>query len=354
MNSQKTVVVGMSGGVDSSVAALLLKQQGYRVIGIFMHNWDDNGTPFSECTASHDWSDVAKICATLDIPYYLVDYRKEYKEQVFKPFLADYSKGHTPNPDILCNKYIKFDLLLKKACSLGADYLATGHYANTQAGKLLTAKDQSKDQTYFLHAICGKHLEKILFPLGNLLKADVRQIAKEHHLLTHNKKDSTGICFIGERKFDQFLANYLPRNPGDFCRLNGQVVGKHQGACFYTIGQRRHLGLGGAGERWYVVKKDMAKNIVYVERSFSHPELYQDHLTANALTWIQYSPKTPFVCQAKIRYRQEAQDCTIEKIENETVFVSFKNPQRAITPRQSIVFYYKNECLGGAVIQENV
>lgn len=353
MSSQKTVVVGMSGGVDSSVAALLLKQQGYRVIGIFMHNWDDNGTPFNECTASNDWSDVAKVCATLDIPYYLVDYRKEYKEQVFQPFLADYKKGHTPNPDILCNKYIKFDLLFKKACSLGADYLATGHYAQTKAGKLLCAKDDTKDQTYFLYAILGKHLNKILFPLGNMLKSKVRQLAKENHLLTHNKKDSTGICFIGERKFDRFLANYIPKNPGNFCRLDGSIVGKHQGVCFYTIGQRRNLGLGGAGERWYVIKKDMIKNIVYVERNFSHPELLQSQVVGDEVSWLGAPPKTPFECQAKIRYRQRAQDCTIEKIEKNQIFVRFKEPQRAVTPRQSVVFYYKDECLGGAVIQDN-
>ena len=352
MNKEKTVVIGMSGGVDSSVAALLLKQQGYRVIGLFMHNWDDEGKDFSECSSSRDWSDVAKVCATLDIPYYLVDYRKEYKEQVFAPFIEEYKKGFTPNPEILCNKFIKFDLLLNKAKSLGADYLATGHYAQVKQGKLLTAKDQSKDQTYFLSAISKSCLKDLLFPLGDVLKTDVRKLAKAHNLLTHNKKDSTGICFIGERKFDQFLANYIPKHPGKFCRLNGEIVGQHQGVCFYTIGQRRNLGLGGAGDRWYVVKKNQAENIVYVERDFSHPELYQKHLIGRYINWLDTPPKAPFACQAKIRYRQDSQDCIIEAINSKQVHVIFKQAQRAITPKQSIVFYKDNICLGGAVIQD--
>lgn len=351
--SKKTVVVGMSGGVDSSVAALLLKQEGYQVIGVFMKNWDETKDDSEECTSAEDWADVSRVCSKLDIPFYSMNFTKEYFEEVFTPFLEDYKKGLTPNPDILCNKEIKFKAFFKKAKELGADYVATGHYCDIKDGKLSKAKDAGKDQTYFLYAIDGKCLSEVIFPLGKLQKEEVRKIAKEHGLSTHAKKDSTGICFIGERKFRNFMSQYIKSEAGEFRLLDETVVGTHVGSSFYTIGQRRHLGLGGEGKRWFVVKKDHDKNIVYVTRDENHPLLFSKKVVIHDLTWLDKELESfPFHCKAKIRYRQEDQDCTIEKIEGEKAFLSFEKPQKAVAIRQSVVFYEGDTCLGGGVVRE--
>lgn len=350
-NKQKTVIVGMSGGVDSSVAALLLKKEGYEVIGVFMKNWEEQKEDSSECTSAEDWSDVSRVCSKLDIPFYSMNFSKEYYSEVFTPFLEDYKKGLTPNPDILCNKEIKFKAFYKKALELGADYVATGHYCHTENGKLVKALDKKKDQTYFLYAIDGKCLDKVLFPLGQMEKEEVRKIAKENGLSVHSKKDSTGICFIGERNFRDFMGKYIKQKEGDFCLLDGKVVGKHYGTSFYTVGQRKGLGLGGEGSRWFVVKKDHEKNIVYVTREENHPLLFSDKVIIHDLTWLNEEPKSfPFHCSAKIRYRQEDQDCVIEKIENGKAYLSFKKPQKAVAVRQSVVFYNGEVCLGGGVV----
>lgn len=357
--SSKTVVVGMSGGVDSSVAALVLKRQGYRVIGLFMKNWEETDE-FGVCQASKEFADVEKVCEKLEIPYYSVEFVKEYKENVFSHFLTEYEAGHTPNPDILCNREIKFKVFFEHAMKLGADYLATGHYcqnkvvANRQ--RLVKGADPSKDQSYFLYAIDGQALNKVLFPLGNLLKSQVRELAKESGLATQDKKDSTGICFIGERNFKQFLGQYLTPQKGEFRTLDETVVGEHVGMQFYTIGQRKGLGLGGQGEPWFVVKKDAQKNIVYVVRGEEHPALYADELWANELTWMakEFEHQLPLKCWAKARYRQRDQACVIESIDKGMAHVRFEQPQRSLTPRQSVVFYLDWEgervCLGGGMI----
>lgn len=351
--SKKTVVVGMSGGVDSSVAALLLKKEGYQVIGVFMKNWDETKDDSTQCTSAEDWADVSRVCSKIDIPFYSMNFTKEYFEEVFTPFLRDYQNGLTPNPDILCNKEIKFKAFFKKAKELGADYVATGHYCDIENNKLTKAKDSSKDQTYFLYAINGKCLSEVLFPLGKLKKEEVRKIAKENGLATHSKKDSTGICFIGERKFRNFMSQYIKSTPGEFRLLDETVVGSHVGSSFYTIGQRRHLGLGGEGNRWFVVKKDHKKNIVYVTREENHPLLFSHKVLIHELTWLDKAPENfPFHCKAKIRYRQEDEDCTIEKMEDEKAYLHFKNPQKAVAVRQSVVFYEGDTCLGGGVVKE--
>lgn len=353
--SEITVAVGMSGGVDSSVAALLLQQQGYQVFGLFMKNWeelDENGV----CTSAKEYEDMAAVCDALGIRYYSVNFVKEYRENVFSHFLDEFKKGHTPNPDILCNREIKFKALLKRAMELGADYLATGHYCrNERSGQnvpqLLKGSDPGKDQSYFLYAINGEALDKVLFPIGALMKSEVRDIARKHNLSTSEKKDSTGICFIGERNFKQFLSQYIQYQKGNFETLSGKMIGQHDGAAFYTPGQRKGLMIGGAGEAWFVVGKDVERNIVYIEQGTLHPALYCDSLTASELTWIcGQPPALPFKGRAKIRYRQPDQECTIEKIEDGKVFVSFAIPQRAVTPRQSVVFYDGEVCLGGGII----
>ncbi|RLA65881.1 MAG: tRNA 2-thiouridine(34) synthase MnmA [Epsilonproteobacteria bacterium] len=347
----KTVVLGMSGGVDSSVCAVLLKKQGANVIGLFMKNWEELDEA-GNCQASKEYEDVKAVCDKIDIPYYSVNFVKEYKERVFDDFLKDFGKGLTPNPDILCNREIKFDVFFKKALTLGADFVATGHYCQNNNSKLVKGEDSNKDQTYFLHAIKSDVLEKVLFPIGDLPKTQVRELAEKYNLKTKHKKDSTGICFIGERNFKPFLQQYLKTRPGNFVNLQGEVQGTHSGAVFYTLGQRRGLGLGGPGERWYVVAKNIDQNTVTVERGADHPALYADSLKALEITWISPDQEIelPFTCQAKIRYRQKDQLCTIEKIENGEMLVTFDTPQRAITPGQSIVFYKGNICLGGAKI----
>lgn len=346
----KKVVVGISGGVDSSVSAHLLKEKGYQVIGLFMKNWEETDAG-GNCTATSDYEDAARVCEILDIPLYSINFVKEYWDRVFHHFLEELKKGHTPNPDILCNREIKFDAFYQKAKDLGADFLATGHYCRTKEGKLLKGLDPSKDQTYFLHAINGSVLRNVLFPIGELPKSEVREIAKRLGLPTHDKKDSTGICFIGKRNFKPFIQQYIPYHPGQFENTQGKVIGNHDGAAYYTIGQRKGLGLGGPGDAWFVVGKDIKRNVVIVEQGSDHPALYAGGLTADQLTLIRQK-ELPTRCSAKIRYRSEDQPCTVELLDDSRVEVRFDSPQRAITPRQSVVFYDGDECLGGAFIEK--
>ena len=351
-----TVVVGMSGGVDSSVSAALLKEMGYNVIGLFMKNWeekDENGV----CTSEQDYQDVVKVCDKLKIPHYSLNLAKEYKEFVFQEFIEGLKQGKTPNPDILCNREIKFQRLLSYALKLGAEALATGHYAQNMYSEgshlLLKGNDPIKDQTYFVYTINNDILKHVLFPVGGMPKSQVRALAHHYGLATAAKKDSTGICFIGERNFRKFLQDFLPYQKGKFEQLNGKVVGEHMGCAYYTIGQRRGLGLGGEGDAWFVVGKDITHNIVYVERGEKHPALYADTLVAKNASWVKKQPpNTPCILRAKIRYRQPDQECVIEKIEDGTLFVRFLCPQRAITEEQSIVFYENETCLGGAIIEK--
>jgi tRNA-uridine 2-sulfurtransferase len=355
-NSEKTVILGMSGGVDSSVCAAVLKEQGYKVIGLFMKNWEEDDE-HGVCMASKEYDDVIKVCEKLDIEYYSVNFVKEYKDNVFKNFVEEYDAGFTPNPDILCNREIKFKVFFDKAMELGADYLATGHYCQNliKDGRnyLQKGEDSNKDQTYFLYTMREEVLSKVLFPIGDIVKGDVRKIAHKYDLATKDKKDSTGICFIGERNFRNFLSNYIQIKPGNFEGLTGEVVGQHTGSAFYTLGQRKGLGLGGPGEPWFVVAKDHARNAVIVERGGKHPAMYCDDLTATEMSWVsgEFKHELPFSCKCKVRYRQKDQDCVIEKIEDGKIFVSFPVPQRAVTPRQSVVFYDEDICLGGAMIE---
>ena len=355
----------MSGGVDSSVAALLLKQQGYSVIGFFMRNWEEKDSE-GNCQNAADYEDVKAVCRTLDIPYYTLDFVKEYRQLVFDQFINDFAKGWTPNPDILCNKEIKFKVFFDKAMQLGANFLATGHYAQIDKDfNLIKAADESKDQTYFLHAMPAAALAKVMFPIGHLQKSEVRQIAREHNLITHQKKDSTGICFIGERNFKNFLNNYIQKEPGDFITTEGKVVGKHDGLSFYTIGQRRGLAIGGPGEAWFVAGKNLEKNQVLVVQGQNHPALFYHELTASSPTWLSENLLADllqrglaFECTAKIRYRQTDVKCIVYKLDHdnfqdnfqENFRVRFKDPVRAVTTGQYIVFYLNEICLGGAVI----
>jgi tRNA-uridine 2-sulfurtransferase len=350
------VVVGMSGGVDSSVAALLLKQQGYDVIGIFMKNWDDtdeNGV----CTATEDYNDVIRVCNQIGIPYYAVNFEKQYWDKVFTYFLDEYKAGRTPNPDVMCNKEIKFKAFLEHALNLGADYLATGHYAQVAYRdgeyKMLRGHDENKDQTYFLNQLTQDQLKRVMFPIGNLEKSKVREIAKEANLATATKKDSTGICFIGERDFKEFLSNYLPAQPGRMETLDGEVKGKHDGLMYYTIGQRHGLGIGGSGDPWFVVGKNLKENILYVGQSFENDKLYSNSITAVQVSWVSDKPmQQEFECTAKFRYRQADNPVTVQILEDGNVNVVFKEPIRAVTPGQAVVFYNGDECLGGGTIDE--
>jgi len=343
----------MSGGVDSSVSALLLKEQGYNVIGLFMKNWEEK-TPDGACSATKDFEDVVKVCETLQIPYYSVNFIQEYWDFVFTHFIDELKKGFTPNPDILCNREIKFHLFFKKAMQIGADFLATGHYAQAEKDttQLLKGVDLGKDQTYFLYTLKKPTLEKVLFPIGHLPKKEVRAIALKHGLATAEKKDSTGICFIGKRDFKEFISQYIPYQKGLFLTLDGKKVGEHEGMAYYTIGQRKGLGIGGPGDAWFVVDKDPDRNIVYLEQGEEHPSLYAYTLTATDISWVGEAPSFPLFCKAKIRYRQTEQECTVEEVKPGLLHVQFVNPQRAITPRQSIVFYQEEICLGGAMIQK--
>ncbi|SEC73658.1 tRNA 2-thiouridine(34) synthase MnmA [Paenibacillus sp. GP183] len=359
MSKKARVVLGMSGGVDSSVAALLLKEQGYEVIGIFMKNWDDTDE-FGHCTAEEDAEDVRRVCAQLDIPFYTVNFEKQYYDKVFAYFLDEYRKGRTPNPDVMCNREIKFGELLQKVSDLGGDYIATGHYARLEhldgEYRLLRGVDASKDQTYFLNALNQYQLSRAMFPIGDLPKPRVREIAEAAGLATAKKKDSTGICFIGERDFKQFLSQYLPAQPGNMKDIRtNEIKGRHDGLMYYTLGQRQGLGIGGSGsgEPWFVADKDLETNELLVIQGDQHPSLYSTGLSASDMNWISpQPPQATFNCTAKFRYRQPDQGVTVTIGGNGTCEVVFDKPQKAVTPGQSVVFYDGDVCLGGAVIDK--
>src|SRR5210317_2187450 len=357
-NSSKKVIVGMSGGVDSSVSALLLQQQGYRVEGLFMKNWEeDDGTQY--CTAKEDFADAQAVADKLGIELHGANFAAEYWDNVFEHFLQEYRAGRTPNPDILCNREIKFKAFLEYALMLGADYIATGHYTrcgqDQGKGTLLKGLDHNKDQSYFLHAVGHAELEKTLFPVGEIEKPRVRELAAQHGLATAKKKDSTGICFIGERRFKDFLQQYLPAQPGEIRSLEGELLGRHQGLMYHTIGQRQGLGIGGLANHrdapWYVVDKDLQNNVLLVAQGNDHPALFKSTLFASDVMWTSGNePQLPLTCTAKVRYRQTDQTCTVER--NETGYsVRFQQPQRAVTPGQSVVFYQGDQCLGGGIIE---
>jgi len=351
------VVVGMSGGVDSSVAALLLKEQGYEVIGVFMKNWDEKDD-YGVCTATEDYEDVRKVCDQIGIPYYTVNFEKEYWDRVFKYFLDEYREGRTPNPDVLCNKEIKFKAFLDYALGMiGADFLATGHYARIDAidgeYRLLRGVDNNKDQTYFLCMLGQSQLSKALFPIGHLTKPQVREIALKAGLKTAKKKDSTGICFIGERNFKEFLSRYLPAQPGEIKTLEGKTIGRHDGLMYYTLGQRKGLGIGGigTGEPWFVVDKDLKNNVLYVVQGEKHPALYSYGLLATGISWVSGRAKDlVFECTAKFRYRQPDQKVRVHMKDENSAVVVFHEKQRAVTPGQYVVFYDGDVCLGGGTI----
>ena len=355
----KRAVVGMSGGVDSSVAALLLKEQGFDVVGLYMLNWEEREEDGS-CTAEEDYADVRRVCAKLDIPYYTVNFAKEYLDRVFSYFLAEYEAGRTPNPDVLCNREIKFGPFLEEAKKLGADYIATGHYCKIShredVHRLLKAADKNKDQTYFLNQLSQAQLADVLFPLGDLQKSEVRKIAAENGLSTAKKKDSTGICFIGERNFRKFLSSYLPARKGKILDLSGREVGEHMGLMYYTLGQRRGLELGGVrgdeeGGRWFVVRKDLENNILYVSHGDETP-LYSKSCEVNGFNWIPAPPaEREFSCTAKFRYRQPDQEVRITVTGENALHIAFAEKQRAVTEGQYAVLYRGEECLGGGVIQ---
>ena len=356
----KKIVVGMSGGVDSSVTALLLKQQGYDVIGLFMKNWEDDDND-EYCSTRQDLLDAVAVADTIGIPIEAVNFSREYKERVFSDFLREYQAGRTPNPDILCNAEIKFKAFLDHAMQLGADTIATGHYAQIRNAdglfQLLKASDDSKDQSYFLHRLNQMQLSHAMFPLGAILKSQVRAIAKQYGLPNHAKKDSTGICFIGERPFREFLNRYLPITPGQMITPEGKEVGQHIGLSFYTIGQRQGLGIGGAkeasGEPWFVCGKDMANNRLIVVQGHGHPALLSSRLTALDSHWISgTAPLFNHPYAAKTRYRQADASCRITHISDGQCSITFDEPQWAVTPGQSAVIYDGDICLGGAIIEQ--
>ncbi len=355
---QKTVVVGMSGGVDSSVSALLLKEQGYNVVGLFMQNWEETDQN-AVCTAQQDYDDMRKVCDKLNIPYFSVNFSKEYYEKVFEYFLQSYKQGRTPNPDVLCNKEIKFGPFIQKALQLGADYIATGHYAKLEQKDglfyLKKAFDKNKDQSYFLNQLTQDQLKYAMFPLSDITKPEVREIAKKAGLNTASKKDSTGICFIGERNFRKFLSNYLPAQSGEIKTLNGKVIGKHQGLMYYTIGQRKGLGIGGLkdsnGSAWFVVKKDLTTNTLYVAEGEAEMPV-QNGLITNGFNFIPTRPQnTSFECFAKFRYRQPDQPVKVNIKDDGNVDIKFLSKQTSVTPGQFVVLYDQQEnCLGGGEI----
>jgi tRNA-specific 2-thiouridylase len=347
------VVVGMSGGVDSSVAALLLKREGHEVVGLFMKNWEDDDTD-EYCSTRQDLIDAAAAADVIGVELEAVNFAAEYKDRVFADFLREYSAGRTPNPDVLCNAEIKFKAFLDHAMRLGAAKIATGHYARVDAAdgrhRLLRGLDTGKDQSYFLHRLSQEQLSRVLFPVGALEKREVRRIALEAGLPNHAKKDSTGICFIGERPFREFLNRYLPKAPGPIVDDKGRAIGEHIGLAFYTIGQRKGIGIGGAGEPWYVAGKDLAANKLVVVQGHDHPLLMKRSLEAADASWIAGMPPAPGSGHsAKTRYRQADAPCTLHMLESE-IQVEFPTPQWAVTPGQSVVFYDGEACLGGGVI----
>lgn len=354
------VVLGISGGVDSAVAALLLKQQGYSVIGMFMRNWEETDEE-GVCSAEKDYNDAKAVCQLLGIDYYSVNFSKQYLDRVFSYFLDEYKKGRTPNPDVLCNREIKFGPFLDYAQALGADYIATGHYCGIKHQNglhyLQKAKDQNKDQTYFLNQLNQKQLEKVIFPLANLTKPQVREIAEKNNLPVAEKKDSTGICFIGERNFKKFLSNYFPAQKGDIVDLDGNIVGKHDGLMYYTLGQRKGLGIGGISGssqegRWFVVHKDMENNRLIVSHG-DESVLLDSACECSTLNYIPLPPeKDVFECKAKFRYRQPEQDVIVTKTSDTTCKVEFLNKQRAVTTGQFAVFYQDENCIGGGIIEK--
>lgn len=357
MNSSETVIVGMSGGVDSSVAAKLLLDQGYAVQGLFMKNWEeDDGTEY--CTAIDDLADAQSVCDLLGIPLHTANFSSEYWDNVFDHFLKEYRAGRTPNPDILCNREIKFNVFREYAEILGADRIATGHYVRLEESpepRLLKGVDQGKDQTYFLQSVSAQQLKGCLFPVGHLEKPEVRRVAEAAGLPTHAKKDSTGICFIGERRFQDFLSQYIPAKPGKIVSTEGDIVGEHSGVMFYTLGQRQGLGIGGVKDSpdapWYVVAKDVERNELTVAQGNQHPALYSDILFCDEIAWVDgHGPTIPTRLSAKTRYRQPDQDCLVEAIES-GYQVTFDEQQRAVTPGQWACFYDGDVCLGGGIIE---
>ena len=353
----KKVVIGMSGGVDSSVAAIKLKEQGYEVIGLFMRNWDslanmeyDAPSTSNICPQEEDYNDAKKVCDKLGIPLYRKDFVKEYWDYVFTYFLDELKHSRTPNPDIMCNKYIKFDMFRREAVKLGADFIATGHYARIENGKLLRGVDDNKDQTYFLSQVSKEQLKNVLFPIGDMVKSDVRKIALDNGLITAKKKDSTGICFIGERNFTKFLENYLPNTPGDIVNIDtNEVIGKHIGLMYYTIGQRKGLDIGGTKERMFVVGKDLNKNILYICIGEDNDYLLSDSCVIEDVNYLGAEKLTN--CTAKFRYRQKDNPVSLEYLSDGNILVKYNNV-KSVTPGQACVLYNGEECLGGGIIKE--
>ena len=355
----KKVVIGMSGGVDSSVAAYILQEQGYEVIGLFMRNWDSlvnndiSGNPNLNnniCPQEQDYNDALEVCKKLNIPLHRVDFVKEYWDYVFKYFLDELEKGRTPNPDLMCNKYIKFDLFKKEAEKLGADYVATGHYARIIGNRLCRAVDLNKDQTYFLAQVSEEHLKNVLFPIGDLVKPEVRKIADDLNLVTAKKKDSTGICFIGERNYQKFISNYLKPNPGDIIDIDTmKVIGTHSGLMNYTIGQRRNVGISGNSEKHFVVGKDVKKNILYVAFGEDSKYLYSDSCVVDNVNYLCQTRHT--FCTAKFRYRGEYHEVILEYLDNNEILVKYPSKVKAVTPGQACVFYLGEQCLGSGIIK---
>ncbi|MCC8374463.1 MULTISPECIES: tRNA 2-thiouridine(34) synthase MnmA [Photorhabdus] len=362
-NSQKKVIVGMSGGVDSSVSAYLLQQQGYQVAGLFMKNWEEDDDE-EYCSAATDLADAQSVCDKLGIELHTVNFAAEYWDNVFEHFLSEYRAGRTPNPDILCNKEIKFKAFLEFAAEdLGADYIATGHYVRRRdingKNQLLRGLDNNKDQSYFLYTLSHQQIAQSLFPVGELEKPEVRRIAEKIGLVTAKKKDSTGICFIGERKFRDFLGRYLPAKPGPIMTVDGESLGEHQGLMYHTLGQRKGLGIGGtkegSEEPWYVIDKDVQNNILIVAQGHEHPRLMSTGLIAQQLHWVDRQTLTEEIhCVVKTRYRQQDIPCTVTPINEDKIEVRFANPVAAVTPGQSAVFYQGEICLGGGVIEQRL
>ena len=351
------IAVGMSGGVDSAVAASLLIDQGHDVEGLFMKNWEEES---KYCSAEQDYKAALQVCDVLGIPLRSVNFAKEYWDRVFEHFLIEYRAGRTPNPDILCNKEVKFKAFLDYAETLGAAFIATGYYVRkaNQGDEtwLLKGLDSNKDQSYFLHAVGQSKLARTLFPVGELEKPAVRELAEKHGLITHDKKDSTGICFIGERKFADFLKQYIPAQPGNIETEQGEVIGQHQGLMYHTIGQRQGLGIGGLKNHdesaWYVAQKDLGRNVLIAVQGKNHPLLFSQTLTTSQVDWINHAPSgLPMRCKAKVRYRQDDQDCILTALDNGHYLVTFDTPQRAVTPGQSVAFYREDQCLGGGIIE---